>query len=270
MAKQYRKNKKVERAGSPAWMTTYSDLMSLLLTFFILLFSMSVVSEERFKDVADSLRMALIGSSSDSILDSTGDTVGDLDLDDYADMNDYDGMDPDDLIINDDDESDPDYVPEAVVELFDTVNSYIADEGLEADVTLSRDQEGVYIDIQEAILFDSGRATLKSNGRQTISQLAGLFELFDNEIVIEGYTDDVPMNSPEFPSNWELSTGRAVSVLRYLSEEYGLSPDRLSARGYGEYRPTVPNDSDANRALNRRVNIAIVHNDREDVLDGAE
>ena len=78
------------------------------------------------------------------------------------------------------------------------------------------------------------------------------------------------MRSREFPSNWELSTGRALSVLRYLSESYDISPSRLSARGYGEHRPIVPNDSDENRALNRRVNIAIVHDDREDVPSGTE
>lgn len=269
MARKRRKQKKVESAGSPPWMTTYSDLMSLLLTFFILLFSMSIVSEERFREVAESLRMALIGSSSDAILDDRGNAYGDMEFEDYGDLNEYEGLDPDDLAVEES-PSDLNYVPETVLELFDTVNAYISDEGLEADVTLSRDQEGVYIDIQEAILFDSGSATLKENGRETIGQLAGLFDLFDNEIVIEGFTDDVPMNSRQFPSNWELSTGRALSVLRYLSEEYNLSPTRMSARGYGEYRPIVPNDSEENRALNRRVNIVIVHNEREEVPNGTE
>lgn len=269
MARKRKKQKKVESAGAPPWMTTYSDLMSLLLTFFILLFSMSIVSEERFREVAESLRMALIGSSSDSILDDRGDAHGDLDFDDYGDMSEYEGLDPDDLAVEES-PSDLNYVPETVLELFDTVNSYILDEGLEADVTLSSDQEGVYIDIQEAILFDSGSAGLKQKGRETLSQLAALFDLFDNEIIIEGYTDNVPMSSRQFPSNWELSTGRALSVLRYLSEEYDISPTRLSARGYGEYRPIVPNDSDENRALNRRVNIVIVHEDREEVINGTE
>ena len=264
MARKRKNKRQAEQAGAPAWMTTYSDLMSLLLTFFILLFSMSAVSEERFKEAADSLRSALIGSSSDSILDSDGEIIGDIDLDGYGDLNDYDVVDPDEPPV------DPNYIPEEVVELYDTVNRYLEEEGLNADVALSRDQEGVYIDIQDAILFDSGSATLKPYGRETIGQLAELFELFDNEIIIEGYTDNVPMNTQQFPSNWELSTGRALSVLRYLSESYDISPSRLSARGYGEHRPIAPNDSDANRALNRRVNIVIVHDNREDVPSGTE
>lgn len=263
MARKRKNKKQAEQAGSPAWMTTYSDLMSLLLTFFILLFSMSAVSEERFKEAADSLRSALIGSSSDSILDSDGETIVDMDL------NEFDGIDPEE-IISEAPPVDPNYIPEEVVELYDTVNLFLEEEGLNADVTLSRDQEGVYIDIQEAILFDSGSATLKAVGSEKLGQLAELFELFDNEIIIEGYTDDVPMNSQQFPSNWELSTGRALSVLRYLSESYDISPSRLSARGYGEHRPIAPNDSDENRAMNRRVNIVIVHDDREDVPSGTE
>ena len=259
MARKRKDKKKVEQAGSPAWMTTFSDLMSLLLTFFILLFSMSSVSEERFKDAAQSLQMALVGSSSDSILDGNGEIIGDLVGD----------VDPEEIVVEEV-PVDPNYIPEEVIELYNTVNVFLGEEGLNADVTLSRDQDGVYIDIQEAILFDSGSATLKAAGSETLGRLVELFTLFDNEIIIEGYTDDVPIRRREFPSNWELSTARALSVLRYLSESYDISPSRLSARGYGEHRPIVPNDSDENRALNRRVNIVIVHDDREDVPSGTE
>lgn len=269
MARKRKNKKQADQAGAPAWMTTYSDLMSLLLTFFILLFSMSVVSEERFREVAESLRMALIGSSSDSILDNSGDTVGDLDFDEYGDLNEYEGVDPEE-IAGEETPVDPNYIPEQVLDLYDTVNLFLEEEGLEADVTLSRDQEGVYIDIQEAIMFDPGLADLKDNGQETMSRLAGLFELFENEIIIEGYTDDIPTGGGRFETNWELSVARSVTVLRYLYENHDIAPTRLSARGYGEYRPIVPNDSAANRTLNRRVNIVIVHDDREEVPSGTE
>lgn len=264
-----RKRKKVAQAGSPPWMATYSDLMSLLLTFFILLFSMSVVSEERFREVAASLRLALIGSSSDAILDNRGDAVGDYEFDEYGNLSEFEDVDPEDLEVEESIMY-QDTIPEEVHELYQTVTNYMEVEGLESEITLSRDQEGVYIDIQEAILFDPGSATLKTSGRETIGSLAGLFNLFDNELIIEGYTDDIPMQTNRFPSNWELSTERALSVLRYLSEEYSLNPTRLSARGYGEYRPVVPNDSAENRAQNRRVNIVIVHEHRKDDTNGSE
>lgn len=269
MARIRKKERKVEEASSPAWMATFSDLMSLLLTFFILLFSMSVVSEERYREVADSLRMALVGSSSDSILDDSGNSLIDLEFDEYGELTDSEGIDPDELVAEET-PVDNNAVPEEVLELFETVNLFLVEEGLNADITLSRDQDGVYIDIQEAIMFEPGSATLRDNGLDTMNQLAGLFELLDNEIIIEGYTDDVPTNEIEFETNWELSAARAVTVLRFLYENHSIEPTRLSARGYGEYRPSVPNDSVQNRSLNRRVNIVIVHDEREEVRNGPE
>lgn len=269
MARKRRKKEKTESAGSPAWMATYSDMMSLLLCFFIILFSMSVVSEERFREVADSLKIALDGNSSDSILENSGDSIADLDFEDIAESSDFEELDPEDLAI----ENTPvneEAVPEEVIELYDTVNSYLVEEDLNADVTLSRDQDGVYIDIQEAIMFEPGRAVLREDGLETMGRLAGLFEVFNNEIIIEGYTDDVPTSGIEFPTNWELSAARSVNVLRYLYENHSIEPSRLSARGYGEYSPSVPNDSVENRSLNRRVNIVIVHNEREEVVNGSE
>lgn len=264
-----RKKKKKAQAGSPPWMATYSDLMSLLLTFFILLFSMSVVSEERFKEVAESLRSALIGTNGESIIDSQGSSSSDFSLQELDGITEFDNMEPDGMEIQESvmlEES----IPEEVQELYKTVTNYMKEVDLDTDITLSRDQEGVYIDIQEAILFDSGSATLKMSGKETVGTLAGLFDLFENEIIVEGYTDDVPMSNTRFPSNWELSVVRAVSVLRYLSEEYSVPPTRLSARGYGEHHPIVPNDSKENRAQNRRVNIVIVHEHRKEDTNGSE
>lgn len=256
-----RKNKKTE-GGSPKWMTTFSDLMSLLLCFFVLLFSMSTVSEEHFRQVADSLRAALSGSSAEGITDHSGSSIADLNLEELEEL-------AQELESEEDNEEEAN-IPEEVHELYQTVMDYMEEEGLESDITIYRDAEGVYIDIQEAVLFSPGSATITDSGRGTLGSLVGMFDLFDNQIVIEGFTDDVPMNNEQFPSNWELSTGRALSVLRYLSESHGLDPTRLSATGYGEYHPIVPNDSDENRALNRRVNLIIVHEEREEVDRGSE
>ncbi|MDZ7835775.1 MAG: OmpA family protein [Alkalibacterium sp.] len=199
----------------------------------------------------------------------TGNASGDFDFEEYGDLSEFEDVDPEDLEVEESIMY-QDAIPEEVHELYQTVTNYLEIEGLESDVSLSRDQEGVYIDIQEAILFDPGSATLKTSGRDAVGSLAGLFGLFDNEIIVEGYTDDIPMSSRRFPSNWELSVERAVSVLRYLSEEYSVEPTRLSARGYGEYHPVVPNDSRANRAQNRRVNIVIVHEHRKEGTNGSE
>lgn len=258
-----KRKKKVSSGGSPGWMTTFGDLMSLLLTFFILLFSMSMLNESQFNKAADSLRSSFIGTGTDSIIDGGSDFI------DSNESSGYEDIDPEEVIVSENSTEDVHTIPEAVHQLYETVDGYLTEEGIETDVTISRDQEGVYIDIKEAILFDSGRATLKDSGQETIGNLAGMFELFDNEIIIEGYTDNVPSTSARFPTNWELSVERAVSVLRHLTDNFSISPERLSARGYGEYRPTVANDSSKNRAQNRRVNIVIVHDSRKEVKDGS-
>ena len=264
-----RKQKKKESSGSPAWMTTFSDLMTLLLTFFVLLFSMSNVSADRFKEAADSLKLALIGSGSDSILEGDGTTLQNLDYEEFGSSAEFDGLEPEELVVSDSPVNPENVIPKEVHELYETVSTFLDKESIQTDVSISRDHEGVYIDIQETILFDSAKAELKENGKDALGTLSGLFDLFDNELIIEGYTDNVPISTEVFPSNWELSVARAVSVIRYLTEEHGISPQRLSARGFGEHRPLVPNDSKENRALNRRVNIVIVHNDREEVKNGS-
>ncbi|MBC8588336.1 flagellar motor protein MotB [Paratissierella segnis] len=237
--------KKKDNGGSPSWLTTYSDLMSLLLTFFILLFSMSTVDAKKFKDIAYSLQSVLTGLGGPYPIE--GGTINDIEI-------------PNVEHIGEDDEIDFESLPEEVQEMYGRVVDYIGDNELEAKVTVNANRRGVFVDIKEAILFEPGKAELKESGLQVLKRLEGLVNDFDNELVIEGHTDDVPMNSRQYPSNWELSTARAVTVVRYLIDEENVAPNRLSAVGYGEYRPIVPNDSAANRSTNRRVNILIIIN----------
>lgn len=220
--------------GAPKWMVTYSDMMSLLLTFFILLFSMSTISSDKFDNIMSSFQNILSGSKSDSIL-YDGDNLIDL---------------HEELIQTE--------------EMYDKVSDYLEDQDLGSDVSVSMDSKGIFVEMKDAILFESGRAELKPEGIEVLKKLEGLISDFDNELVIEGHTDNVPMTSGRFPSNWELSTARAVTVVRYLSESLDIDPGRLSAVGYGEYRPIKPNDTAENRAANRRVNILIIFNEESD------
>lgn len=255
-----RKRKQQSSGGTPKWQVTFSDLMTLLLTFFVLLFSMSTISEEHFRQVAESLRSALAGNSAEGITDYTGQSISDLNLEELEENLDSGALEG----------SDQNLVPEEVNELYETVVGYMEEKGIDSEVTITRDAEGVYIDIKEPVLFASGSATITNSGQETLTRLAGLFDLFDNQLIIEGFTDDVPMSSSQFASNWELSAGRAIAVLRYLSESEGLDPVRLSASGYGEHHPIVPNENEEARAQNRRVNMVIVHEEREEVDSGTE
>lgn len=242
MSKRQFSKKTSGSGGAPPWMTTYSDLMSLLLTFFILLYSMSTIDAEKFKNITYSLQEALSGLGGQSILDGevsheslpiketipiSENTIGEL-------------------------------IPKEILDMYEKVSEYLVENNLDANVTVRMNTQGVFVNIKEAILFESGSAELKESGLQLLMQLEGLINDFDNDIVIEGHTDNIISNTVLYPSNWELSTARAVSVVRYLSEVEMINPSRLSARGYGEYSPIASNDTPQNRAINRRVNMFIV------------
>lgn len=236
--KRHRKDK--SSGGAPSWTTTFSDLMTLLLTFFVLLYSFSNLDVEKFKNIANALQSALTGQGAVTIFEN--DTPpGEIPIEEIDQA-------PDELTD----------VSNETKEIYEIVYNYIEKEDLEAEVTLRADHRGVIIDIKDNILFDSGEADLKAGSKNILDKITMLMNEFDNEIIVEGHTDNVPMNSYKFPTNWELSVTRATTVIRYFIRERNIDPGRLSAAGYGEYNPIVPNNNSNNRALNRRVNILIV------------
>lgn len=244
-----RKRKKQEEGGGDGWLTTFSDLMSLLLTFFILLFSMSNVSEAKFNSASQSIQDALIGETGGgSIIEGAG--ISNLDT-----GNGTGGIEQSEST-ND--------IPLQVTRMYEEAMALIEEEGIGDQISVSSDQDGVYLDIQESILFGMGDANISSVGRETLDSLTELLEFSGNDIIVEGFTDNVPIQSTRYPSNWELSSARAMAVVRYLVEENNIEPSRMSGRGYGEFNPVVPNDTAENRAKNRRVNIVLVYQPEED------
>jgi chemotaxis protein MotB len=125
-------------------------------------------------------------------------------------------------------------------------------------VEMTSSVRGLVISLPEAGSFPPGRAELSGEVRSAMRQLADRLRLLPNQIRVEGHTDDVPIATAAFRSNWELSTARATRVLQWLVEDGGLDPTRLSAAGYGEFRPRLPNASAAARARNRRVDIVVL------------
>ncbi|MBI5266087.1 MAG: flagellar motor protein MotB, partial [candidate division Zixibacteria bacterium] len=119
-------------------------------------------------------------------------------------------------------------------------------------------ERGLVIHIMESALFKQGSAKLEPGAIEVLDVVAGKIASLPNHIRIEGHTDDRPINTTVYPSNWELSSARATEVVRYYTNRYQIPPDRVSALGYGEYRPVRPNNSVENRALNRRVDIVIL------------
>jgi len=246
-----RKGKSTENAsaGAPAWMATFSDMMTLLLTFFILLYSISSVDAIKFKNISESMQSVLSGETSSSIIEEQGPN---------------DEIPLDNPQYNEDEQAEDPKIKESTVKMYEQVKEYVDKEGLEADVAVSLNRNGVFVNIKEVILFEPGEAALKEDGQELLGNLEGLFLQFENEILVEGHTDNIPQRSSVYPTNWELSVGRATAVVRYLSEAKSVPGRRLSAVGYGEYRPITDNSTAGNRALNRRVNLLIIMEEGEE------
>ena len=149
--------------------------------------------------------------------------------------------------------------------LEEVVEAYLESYDLESDVLVSQENAGLMLRFQDNVLFDPGKAELKSRSKEILNDISIFLqgpEFIDKSIRVEGHTDIVRVNPTSiYPTNWELSAGRASNVVRYFIEEIGLSPERFSISGYGEYRPIAPNDTTENKSKNRRVDIVILRSE---------
>lgn len=142
--------------------------------------------------------------------------------------------------------------------LVSQVVGYIEKEKLEDQARILVDEQKIKLILNPPILFDTGKANLKPQGQKILTGLAKVFSQVQNPIIIEGHTDNIPIHNAEFDSNWDLSFFRAYSVMKLFMNRLGFSPRQLSALGYGEYHPVMPNDSIENRARNRRIEINVI------------
>ncbi|MGI6452780.1 MAG: OmpA family protein [Syntrophomonadaceae bacterium] len=227
--------KKKKKKEDPGWMMTFSDMMTLLLVFFVLLYSFSVVDIVKFQRFLASFQGVGILERGPEAMEQDKEKDFEIPLEAEADLSNS----------------------EALYETYLIVEEYIRENNMEMEVSVRLDERGVVLEIKDEILFASGQADLKPDALVVLQSLSGLLRYIPNTISVEGHTDNRPIHNARFPSNWELSTARALAVVRYLSENLGLSPDRFCAVGYGEYRPVAKNDSAENMARNRRVNIVI-------------
>ncbi len=132
------------------------------------------------------------------------------------------------------------------------------DMGLEGKIDASMDDRGLVVRVSESAFFDPGSADLKGVARDVLDVISDLLRDFPNHMRIEGHTDNMPIRTEKYPSNWELSVNRATVCVRYLIERHSFPPERISALGYGEYRPIATNGDDTGRAKNRRVDIVVL------------
>lgn len=145
----------------------------------------------------------------------------------------------------------------ALAETHGELQKFISDSGLDDDVAVDSSADRLTIRLGNVLLFRAGQDTLTPRAREVLDEVSLLLAKLGNPIRVEGHTDDIPISTTQFPSNWELSSARAISVVRYL-ESRGISSGRLSAAGYGEFHGIFPNDTTEHRAKNRRVEILVI------------
>jgi len=144
-----------------------------------------------------------------------------------------------------------------------SIEAYLVKQGAQDKVGLTITRRGLIVSLKEAGFFDSGQAQIKQNAYELLNTIAEVMTQYNNPLRIEGHTDNVPISTSQFPSNWELSTARATNVLKYLLKYYDAEPEKISATGYGEFRPVSDNATPENRAKNRRVDIVLLSGEGE-------
>lgn len=242
---------KKQDAGAPAWMTTYGDMVTLLLTFFILLFTFSSLDVQRFQEVMSAIQHSFMGRSG-ILVGSADPTAGEGQRMDAAEAT----LEELAEAMGEREQTVLEMLHE-LEEIYEEVKSFLQEAGLEDDIQLRLEERGVVLELPERILFDSGQAVLKEEFLPTLDILVELLEDLPNQIIVEGHTDNIPISTFLYPTNWELSVARGVSVARYLVEEHEINPRRLVATGYGEYHPIDTNETPEGRARNRRVSLVI-------------
>ena len=220
-----KKKHKTEEQGAK-WLTTFNDLVTLLLTFFVLVLSVSKIDASKVNEMVQSMRET-------SGMIKSGD------------------LEPVRVFI-------PFVRPKlGLIASGEKKRTKLAN-GIDriSGIDAKAIGEGVLITLGEKIIFETGKAQFKSNN-MAIDSLGSIILELDCPVRVEGHTDNIPIHNEQFASNWELSGARAVAVVKYLISECGIAPERLSAAGYADSRSKVPNNADHNRELNRRVEIIL-------------
>lgn len=142
-----------------------------------------------------------------------------------------------------------------------SIEAYLIKQGAQNKVTLEITRRGLIVSLKEAGFFDSGKATIKPEAYELINTIADVVTQYNNPLRFEGHTDNMPISSAQFPSNWELSTSRATNAVKYLMKNFDVDPDKISATGYAEFRPLADNATSEGRAKNRRVDLVMLSSD---------
>lgn len=232
-------------AGGLRWLLTYADLITLLMVFFVVLYSISRTDEAKYRQLAAVLRETMLhGNKGNSVISTSKFPVG------------ADKLMPNATASSMSREGQAELM--SLQEVGRELAQALQEAGLSGQVNVTLSERGVIVSFADSVFFKRGLAEMKPEATQVLERIAPILKRFPNKILVEGHTDDLPNRLKQYPTSWELSVARAVAVTRHLTEREGLDPHRIGATGYGEWQPAYPNDSEENRARNRRVNLVLL------------
>lgn len=228
-------DKKHEIEFSSTWLITYSDMITIILCFFIIFFTFSTKELSALYEVRNTLTAEVEQLHTENTkLRSEKESLA-AQLFGLQDIK------------NDIKTSKEDFI------------SFLREKNLMDAVDILENERGLLIRFKDSILFDSGKAVISEEGYMILHKVGDKLKSINNPIIVEGYTDNIPIRTLEFPSNWELSVARSINVVKFFTEKKGIHKERVSVSGFGEHNPIDTNDTPKGRANNRRIEITIVN-----------
>jgi chemotaxis protein MotB len=252
VSKKNKKHQDHEEHADESWLLPYSDLMTLMLALFIVLYGMSTVDALKFQEMSEAFKSVLTGGTSvldqNAMISNNRTSLSEIETPKST----QDGL----MTKKNELKRQEQQNLESLKKQLDT---YIKENGLTDDLETKLNQSQLMITISDKALFASGEAVVKPEARQLAKAISNMLQQFpDYEVIVSGHTDNVPISTYEFPSNWDLSSVRALNFMKILLLNTNLDPKKFSAIGYGEYHPVASNDTAAGRAQNRRVEVSII------------
>ena len=244
----FRPHTESEGGKTVGWLTTFNDLVTLLMVFFVLLFTMSTIDSRKMLDFQYAMQsgLGILKTGRDvSIIVKRTQPVDDMSH----------------IMTQAEGEKYKQGSSQLRDKLIDEIRQLTEDD---LDIQVTSTPQGIRLSFEDQVLFDFGRADINPAGYKMLNQIAEAIKNDSRPVRVEGHTDNVPIQTRRFPSNWELSVARAVNVVKYFAEVGKIDPHRLSAVGYGESRPVAANDTASNRAKNRRVEILLLTEDKKE------